>query len=433
VKRVFNLLILLIIISLFAGCGNRKSPTGGKVDTENPVIVTVIPEEYSDISGKNIEITFSKPIDRSSIYEGERGINFFPMISEKKFRWSDNTLTIEINEELEPERNYYLILSDQIRDLRNNNLDKSYNFVYHTGQLQNNRVYGNIRYEREDDRGLPINFTLLSADSLRIFSKVISGEHYSIENLEDRDYLIRAFIDKNRNKRYDIGIDPYYETTFHAGKNNEVTLSLEYFDDTPPDIRSLRVQYNNLLSVIFDKPVRDIGWIDITSNDSLQTELELVAYDIIGDELEIVTAPMDSLEYRISLSSVSDYKDNIADIIEKEFEGITRADSTGPEIVRTIPRNGAIVEEPSPALYITFNKFMIVDNIDLHMIDTISGEMIELDIELEDSRQIKVKPKKNLTNRTPYQLRILESSKDMSGNNLAEVYSLQFLPIYTDF
>jgi len=433
VKRVFKLLPLLILIILFPGCGNRKSPTGGKVDTENPAVATIIPEEYSNISGKHIEITFSKPIDRNSIYEGERGINFYPMISEKRFRWSDNTLTVEINQELEPERNYYLNLSDQIRDLRNNNLDRNYTFVFHTGRLQNNRIYGDISYEREADRGLSVNCTLLSIDSLRIFSREITGDNYSIENLEEKDYLLRAFIDKNRNKRYDINTDPYYETSFRAENNNQINISLEYFDDSPPEILSLSVDFNNLLSVRFDKPIRHVETINISTADTLHTNLELITYDFFDDEMEIITTPMDSLEYRITLNSVIDYKDNTAETIEREFEGVTRADSTGPEIVGSIPRNGAVVHEPRPELFITFNKFMIEDNIDLQMTDTISGEIIELDVNLEDSRQIKIKPKKNLSNRTPYRLRIMDSSKDMSGNKLAEDYLLQFLPIYADF
>lgn len=438
--RLSKLFILLTILCMLMSCGNRKSPTGGREDKEQPVIVSVIPEEYSNIMGQNIEITFSKPIDRSSIYEGERGIHFYPFISDKRFRWSDNTLIIEINEELEPDRNYYLTLSEQIRDLRRNHLEKSYLLVFHTGTLMNKRVFGDIRYEREVDLGLPVNITLFSADTLRIFTKQVTGSKFLIENLESKDYFLRAFIDKNRNRRFDIGNDPFYETVFHAEKSPEIELYLEYFDDTKPEIQSLRAEYEHLLTLIFNKPVISVSDIEIsvvqeetdslnTSADTLFTRLLIRDYDILDNKLEIITASMDSLDYTVKVFEVEDHKENIAAELKKEFRGSIRRDRSKPLIISTIPRNGAVVDNLFPDLQIEFDKFMDMSSLDILLVDSITSGSVPVSIDIVNSRIIKVQPKEMLQNRTPYRLEISESTQDMAGNSLEEDFVLQFLPI----
>ena len=150
-KLGFRLVAAFLITLLIVSCGNRKSPTGGKVDTEKPILSAISPDNYSGIDEGIIEITFSKPMDRSSVYDGERGLYFYPLINQKKYRWTDNTLTVEINEELLSGYNYYLSVSENIRDLRNNNLEKDYLFIFHTGKLVDQKIDGYITYEKEED------------------------------------------------------------------------------------------------------------------------------------------------------------------------------------------------------------------------------------------------------------------------------------------
>jgi hypothetical protein len=427
--KVFNSLLLLIAVIIISNCGNRKSPTGGKIDKEKPVVVSVIPEQYSNIIDGNIEITFSKPIDRTSVYEGERGVSFYPLISQKRFNWSDNTLTIEIGEQLIENRNYYLTLSEQIRDLRGNSLDQKYLFVFHSGKLVNNRIFGEINYEKEEDLGSPVQLTLLSADSLRIFSQEIQGQNYTLENLDNESYQLRAFIDKNSNNRFDLGDEPYFETVFRAEKSREIAINLEYFDESKPEILSLRSDYQHLLSVSFNKPVKAIAEISISTLDTLLTEPEIIDYDIMEDRLEVITSPLDSLNYVLTLYSIEDHKNNVANVLSKEFLGSNLNDTAKPEIVTTLPRSGAVVEDLLPALIISFNKYMNLDSISIQMTDTISGSEIALTKQALNSRQIKITPRDKLTDRTPYRLVVSQNSKDMAGNYLEEDYILQFLPI----
>ena len=133
-------LIILISIGLIS-CGHKQNPTGGKKDTIHPEIVSITPDEYSDITDSNIEIIFSKPIERSTILSG---IYIYPPILKKKYSWDGNILTIKILEELEKNTNYYFNFSEKIEGEHGNFLDKGSSFVFASGNLNSNRISGKI-------------------------------------------------------------------------------------------------------------------------------------------------------------------------------------------------------------------------------------------------------------------------------------------------
>ena len=126
-KFPINLIFAILIFSGLISCGHKKNPTGGKKDTIQPEIVSVIPDEYSDITDSDIEIIFSKPIERNTILSG---INIYPSIIKKKFSWDGNILTIKILEELEKNTNYYFNFSEKIKGEHGNFLNTSSSFIF---------------------------------------------------------------------------------------------------------------------------------------------------------------------------------------------------------------------------------------------------------------------------------------------------------------
>ena len=102
-KYIIKCILILLITTGLISCGHKKNPTGGKKDTIQPKIVSVIPDEYSNITDSNIEVIFSKPIERNTILTG---IYIYPPILKKKYSWDGNILTIKILEELEKNTNY---------------------------------------------------------------------------------------------------------------------------------------------------------------------------------------------------------------------------------------------------------------------------------------------------------------------------------------
>ncbi len=425
----FKLAIILVLSFSIFSCGHRKSPTGGEVDKEKPTVVAVTPEAFSELDQNVVEITFSKPIDRSSVYSGDGGIYIYPLIEEKRYRWSDNTLRIEFEEMLYPFTNYYLTVSRSIRDLRNNQLDNDYLFVFHTGMLATNRIAGNIKTELEEDVGEEVTIAVLSADSVRVFSKKVSGTRYSIEYLNDASHIIRAFIDTNNNNRYERDRDPFDQHEVPPGRFHEVDIYLEYFDDTKPEIRSVNVPFRNQVLVNMNKPIVTVAEIQIVSEDSLQTELEVLNYDFINNQIEIITEPMDSLRYKLTLRGIEDGKDNYAEERVHEFPASMLEDEQLLRIDSHVPRNGAVVENLQPVIKVRFSKHITTEFISFSLIDSVTNAEIPVEIRRLDSRTIAFTPHERLTGRRSYRLIIEEESHDYSGNELEEQLELNFLPI----
>ncbi len=426
-KTVISLSIVILLFFLSA-CGNKKSPTGGPIDQELPVIAAIFPEPFSDISGKNIEITFSKHIERSSATSGERGIHL-PDIDSKRIRWDDTTLTIEIQETLIPNRNYFLSLSQNITDLRRNQLDKTYTYIYHTGELSEKSILGAIHYEKEEDKNYPVTFNVLSADSLFIFRKEIRGTNYLIENLNYEEYILQAFIDKNNNQRYDLNSEPFFQALADSTATSRIDLKLEYFDDRKPEIKNVKANFLHLLSVSFNKEIKSIQEITITTADSLMEDLGTAGFDYLKNEIEIITAPMDSLEYKIVITNVEDFKGNIAEELTYTFTGSSEIDTKPPQIIGTEPRNGAVVDTLTPEIIIQFSKYMFSYRINVELLDTITGNKIPTIIIPVSSRQIMVQPMNKLNERQTYKLTVLKTTRDTADLHLEENYELNFIPI----
>ena len=429
VACLYRSLLILVMIALLFACGNRRGITGGKVDNEKPVVVAVIPENFSQLTEAGIEITFSKPMDRSSVYTGDRGVYIYPPITEKRFRWSDSTLIIEFNEDLRTETNYYFSLSENIRDLRNNQLDKDYLFIFHSGTLNRNRIHGRILYEKSEDMGKPVSITLMTADSLRVFTTRVSGEQYSIEDLNPTPYILRSFVDKNRNNRYDAGVEPFSQITVDPTLNSNADIILLYIDETEPEVSSLRAVNRQLVRIAFNKEITAVRGLEIVSADSLRQSLEIVGSDVLDKVLEVVTAPMDSLQYTIKIDEVIDFKNNTALNVERDFSGSTDIDESDPVIEQTNPRNGSVVRSLRPVLDIKFSKFMQKEDISFELIDTLSNRSLPLNIVALNSRDFAFIPIIDLDNRKSYRLIINSETTDVFQRQLAKDFELNFIPI----
>ncbi|MCD4650432.1 MAG: Ig-like domain-containing protein, partial [Candidatus Cloacimonetes bacterium] len=142
-RKVSKLFLLALLILIVVGCGNRKGPTGGPVDEEKPEILAVSPENYQPLpdDGK-LEIVFSKPIDRVTLMTG---IQVYPSLSNRKFSWlNSNTCVLSLRDKTEPNKNYFISFTQDIKGTHGNKLAQDYTYIYHTGVLQEHRISGSI-------------------------------------------------------------------------------------------------------------------------------------------------------------------------------------------------------------------------------------------------------------------------------------------------
>jgi methionine-rich copper-binding protein CopC len=422
--NLYILLSLLLLGGFLLSCGSRKSPTGGEKDTEKPEIVAVSPEQFSDIHDKDLEVTFSKSLDRTTLVNG---LYIYPPIYGRRIRWDRNTLIIRITEDLEEDTNYYFSFSPQIRCERGNELDKHYTFVYHTGKLHENRISGNISYEEEEDKGKTVTINVLTTDSVRVFSRFVRGDHYEITNLNPQPHLLQAYIDKNNNRRLDLATEPFHFTEADSAKIAHIDIEMTYQDTIKPDLRTALVRSANQIELQFSKEVVSFGDLEIVTADSMRYPLEALAYSLKLQKAAVVTEPMESKEYNIIVRDLLDKKDNLNPICSLIVEGTAVRDSIPPRVIRTFPRHGSTVNNQTPTIEIEFSEIILRDDLEARLSETDTGRHVEMEMVQYNSELYKFKPKEPLRNYVSYTLHI--NALDPSANQLEKFEELLFIPI----
>jgi hypothetical protein len=424
-KKGFNLLFLVLILLFLWGCGHRQSPTGGKADIEKIKILAVTPDEFSNLQDKQIDITFSKVLDRTTI---PTGIYIYPPIDKKRFKYQGNHLLIRILESLQQNTNYYFTFSPRIKDERGNALEDNQTIVYANGTLQNNRISGEIKTEEPDDIKLPVNLTLLNADSLMIFNKIVHGSSYSLDNLNPESYILRAYIDKNVNGKYDLGVDPFAEANAPKNPISTIALNLVYFDTTKVVLKSASVVSNREVDITLSKTAKSIGTVHITAkNGSVVLPVEITKLD--GSLLTVLTAAQDTTKYEVKINDLADRKNNLTKESHLFFSGISQVDKKPPVIISSYPRNGTSINELIPDLKVVFSEIIPMNNIKYTLFDTETNAKIDIKVVSGDNNVYVFRPSKPLQNYHSYKFTINHVTSDISSNSIGKDYEILFLTL----
>lgn len=423
-KSLRKYLLPFLLLFVLLGCGHRKNPTGGEKDTVNPEILSVFPLEFSDISDSDIEIIFSKPIERNTIIGG---LLIYPPILQKKFQWDKNILTIKILEKLEKNTNYFFTFTTSIKDEHNNKLDKQYTFIFANGQLNENKISGNIVWEDDNDRNLKVNFSLLAPDSSFIESKIVGQTSFEFANLNNMAHILEAFADKNKNQKYDYGKEPYFYAYLEANEFLSVNAEMTYEDTLQPTIKSARAIWNNQVQFNFDEPVADFSKVEITTQDTLLQNQEILASYLEKDILTLITAPQDSLRYVATFYNLQDKKNNVNDSISIIFDGNVVPDSIPPQVTSSYPFNGETIIEDKPLFIVHFDEIIRKNDLFLELINLENKESVPLRIVSADSKVCKFTPSRYLTNYSSYKLSI--RAQDWAGNLNPQFYQVEFIVV----
>lgn len=421
-KKGFRIFSIIVLVLVLFGCGNKESATGGPKDTDNPEILNVYPPEYEDITGKDIEIVFSKPMDYTSL---ANGLRIFPEIIAKRYRWQDNTLIIKINEELLPNTNYLFSFSDKIKCYHDNPLDQQYDFVWAHGILNDYKVSGSFSFEELEDSSEEVRLMLFTADTTLIITKNFKDQ-YSFDALNQEGHFIRAYIDKNNNQRLDIEKEPLAIEEVADQPVATVDLFLAYSDSTAPTLTKAKANYIDEFDLVFSENVTDVKSISVLS-DSLRIPGEINRFRIKEKSLKVFCSNLDTLDYVVFVENAEDKKGNMAEIDSLSFEGITKIDSIPPKITKIVPRDGSSVTTLFPEISIEFNEVIFYEDIKAWLIETETKAKFNLEIIEADNEIITLHPLKKLNNFNTYRLHLEVS--DPRGNIMEEFEGSSFLPI----
>jgi len=421
-------LIMLLVLTL--SCGKRKGPTGGPKDTEVPGILDVFPAELSDLTGKDLEITFSKPMDKESFYTG---LLIYPPVNNKKLRWDGNTLIIKFKEELKQNTNYYVTFRKSIKCEHGNLLENDYTYIFSSGELNTQRISGTIQFEKSEDTGREVMVSLYSADSTFIYSKIFCSSSFEFSNLNYDNHLIRAFSDLNDNRVYDQEDEPFFEKYLEKNEVISQDLILAYADFTKPVIRKAVMLNNSYVEVELSESISKIEKIAVEP-DSIGYNLKVLRHNFVENILDIVCEEADTLNYILILKGLTDLKGNVNDSVSIKLKGITIADELGLDVPLIFPRDGSVIRKLKPEIVVEFKEIVDQKNIIARLSSQESGESVKL-VAYQDRKNMRIMkfmPETNLTNYSSYIFAISKESKDLHGNKMKDDISVRFVPIINE-
>jgi hypothetical protein len=413
----------MLLVGLMA-CGSKRNPTGGEEDTDKPTVLSSSPAIMGDISGKVIEIDFSKPMDRSSI---TNSVYIYPPVFERRISLSRATLRIEILDDLKDDTNYFVTLSTRLKDQRGNNLERASTLVFRHKEPQLAQLSGLIEYEDPADAALPITISLFSADSLLVMMDQARGSSYEILSLNPQAYNLRAFIDKNKNGRYDETQEPFFEQLVNVDSRASMDLNMVYTDTTLAQIRQVQVRSPHELEVKLSKPIESFSNLEISSDAAQPPQILYQHHQ--GDLLRVLTTRLDSLRYNLRIRNMEDAKGNLSIDSSIGFEVNSTIDDQPPRLLSSNPRNGATIDNLRPQIVLTFSEIMIRDNLKLSLVASDTKEAAEIRIVRIDGHKVILEPVQDLINYRSYSLIIHGDSTDFYGNQMGEDQQTIFLPI----
>lgn len=228
---------MVLVALFFLGCANMQPMDGGLQDTKPPEIISVFPENKSVFfKGNTITIAFDEYVqltDLSNELVVSPPLARLPIASVRK-----KTLSIELQESLEPNTTYTFNFGNAISDINEGNkLDFVY--VVSTGSyIDSLSILGTTKdaWTKEPIDGVRLMLYKSSEDSVVLqktpayFAKASKNGTFQLDYLSSGEYTLVALEDKNFNYRLD-GDErvAFLDTTVSAGLNDSLLQKQNLF------------------------------------------------------------------------------------------------------------------------------------------------------------------------------------------------------------
>ncbi|MAX71577.1 MAG: hypothetical protein CMC76_10855 [Flavobacteriaceae bacterium] len=213
-----RLLSLVTIAITIASCANRGTPTGGEKDTDPPVIVRAVPENFStNFKGNEIRIYFDEYV---KIKDAQKQLIISPPMDTAPIITPMSTaskyITIKIEDTLIDNTTYAFNFGESIVDNNEENPYPYYRYVFSTGNtIDSLSVQGYVVDALQEQADPYVSVMLYEVDSTYkdsivykekpryITNTLDSLTTFSIENIKAGKYKLVALKDKNSNYKFD--------------------------------------------------------------------------------------------------------------------------------------------------------------------------------------------------------------------------------------
>lgn len=243
-------------LALLAGaaCAHVEAPPGGPEDRLAPLVIAQRPDSFSVVPGFDAPVLFEFS-ERISEQGVEEAVMVSPRTSAVRVDRGSRSVRVSLRGGWEPDRIYHVTLRPDIQDLFNNRMPEGVRLVFSTGPAIPETRLGGVVVDRitgEPEVDARVE-AIRSADSLVYAVPSDSAGRFVFEYVPEGEYLLRAYPDRNINRRLDsfeqrdsvpavIGVDP----------GEEIRLSIVMPDSTAPVIASARAVRPGRIEVQFD-------------------------------------------------------------------------------------------------------------------------------------------------------------------------------------
>ncbi len=354
--RPNQFVVAFIILVIMYGCAGERPPGGGPIDTTPPEIVEVSPQPNSTgYTSPKISLEFSKYVDRRSV---EESIFISPFIKDIDNDWSGKEVDLSFRKPLRKNATYVVTIGTDVVDLNNRNrMAHAYSFAFSTGaQIDRGEIRGRI-YDEKPVGVMIFAYQLdsLNTDTLNpitlkpdyITQTGNTGE-YSLTHLAFGSYRVIAVRDEFRNLVYDPETDAMSTAPgdFRLDEadtlRSEMNFQLSMEDTTPPrlvlaaskDSRHVDIQFSESLDL------SSLSAVEFSIYDTTRTRNVRIT-DFFPDfqnpaRVTLILEPRheDSL-YKVFVVGVKDRAGHTVNPLasSKQFSPSFTADTTPPGLV----------------------------------------------------------------------------------------------------
>ena len=428
-RVVFQAVSGVILGGFLSSCGSQGEISGGPLDELKPRVVGTEPAEFSSIKSKKLKVVFNKPVDEASV---ENYLRFYPKLSFSTYV-NDQTLNIAIKSDLLDGKNYYFTVKKGLECYHDIPMVNSETFVFCNNYLATNEISGEFIFEKEADRNDTILLRLYDQDTVFIFSQKASAPGYQLKYLSLGKYLLKAYIDKNKNGKPDELQEPFWQKSLTLSRKYLVEpIVLGYSDSVAPEIKNVSPSSARRISVQFDDDLTGLGDYSIYAvADSVQSvsdsgdttfvarpakRINILASNLEKGELSLLVSPLQKRKYRFVAKKISDWKKNTTQADTVYFSGKDDELTSDISIREVQPAKNSGVLSLLPDFVVRFDRLLLPSQVSASLQEKETGKKIALRLKNSDGFEFVYVPVKKLENFTSYLLTI--SAKDTEGNSL---------------
>lgn len=268
--RIVKQALALFIVGSCAGCASITPPDGGPADKAAPRLVGSTPPNGAvGFAGRTIVLRFDEPVTTAQLSTELRvtpTTEVFGLRTSEK----DNLLTLIFPRDFRPQTTYALEFGKGITDITDRTPAEATRLVFSTGDfLDTSQVSGTVTtllsgkaladatvglYATAPDSVAAINPTKTPATYLTT-TKADGG--YQLQNVKAGSYRLFAFVDANKNSRYDEPeLLAYQPTLLQVGGADSTVLLKAVRLDTRAPIISSRKEREGSFSLRYSEGVR---------------------------------------------------------------------------------------------------------------------------------------------------------------------------------